>query len=89
MILVLIMRSVKMMVPLPPDKVDIISDEEDIDEDDLGAQNPSDIPGSMEIHDHTTDAVILSTNTVSSPPSKRMKNKTRLLLDKGEQEFPC
>nr|XP_049583034.1 piggyBac transposable element-derived protein 3-like [Syngnathus scovelli]XP_049583035.1 piggyBac transposable element-derived protein 3-like [Syngnathus scovelli]XP_049583037.1 piggyBac transposable element-derived protein 3-like [Syngnathus scovelli] len=59
------------IVELPPDSVDVVSDVEDIDEDDLGEQFPSEVPGHVEIH-HSNMRSVTATET-SNPTPKRKK----------------
>ena len=42
------------IVELSPANIDVVSDEEEIDKDDLGKQYPKDITGCIEIHDTAT-----------------------------------
>ena len=65
------------IVELPPATVDIVSDEEEIDEDDLGKQSPKDITGCIEIHDTATgtDSAVSTDpgNTEKEPPAKKTR----------------
>ena len=67
------------IVELPPATVDVVFDEEEIDEDDLGKQSPKDITGCIEIHDTTTgtDSAVSTDpgNTEKEPPAKNQKRK--------------
>ena len=66
-------------VELPPATVDVVSNEEEIDEDDLGKQSPKDITGCIEIHDtvaRTNSAVSTDPgNTKKEPPAKKPRKK--------------
>ena len=64
---------------LPPATVDVVSDEEEIDKDDLGEQSPKDITGCMVIHDTATGTnSAVSTDprsTEKEHPAKKSKKK--------------
>ena len=57
------------MVLLPPEKVDVITDDEEIDAngDKLGSALPGDVAGSIEVHTNTANAIDDEFNTTSEP----------------------
>ena len=67
------------IVELPSATVDVVSDEEEIDEDDLGKQSPKDVTGCIEIHDTMTgtDSAVSTDpgNTEKEPPAKKPRKK--------------
>ena len=67
------------IVVLPPATVDAVSDEEEIDEDDLGEQSPKNITGCIKIHDTATrtDSVVSIDpgNTEKESPAKKPRKK--------------
>ena len=62
------------IVELPPESVDIVSDEEEIDEDDLGEQHPIEIAGSVEVH-NSVSGTATATETANSAPQPAPKRK--------------
>ena len=67
------------VIELPSATVDVVSDEEEIDEDDLGEQSSKDITGCKEIHDTATgtDSSVSTDpgNTEKEPPAKKSRKK--------------
>ncbi|XP_066958973.1 piggyBac transposable element-derived protein 2-like [Macrobrachium rosenbergii] len=63
------------IVASPPDKVDVIFDEEDIDLDNLIEQNVAEVPGHIEIHYHANDEAGEETLPMSADAPNRKKRK--------------
>ena len=63
------------IVKFPPATVDVVSDEEEINKDDLGKQSPKDITGCIKIHDAMTrtDSAVSTEqgNKEKEPPAKK------------------
>ena len=70
---------------------DVVSDEEEIDEDDLGEQSPKDITGCIEIHDIATgtDSAVSTDprNTEKEPPAKKPRKKVESSWRKTCSDF--
>ena len=71
-------KQISNIVELPPDTVDSVTDEEDIDENNLDDNCLKDIAGSVEIHMAVTDTgnltIILDQQTHTKPtPAKQKK----------------
>ena len=79
------------VVELPSATVDVVSDEEEIDEEDLGEQSPKDITGCIEIHDTVTGTdYAVSTdpgNTEKEPPAKKPRKKVESNWRKTRPDF--
>ena len=79
------------IVELPPATVDVVSDEEEIDEDDLGEQSPKDITGCIEIHDTATgtDSAVSTDpgNTEKEHSSKKTRKKVESSWRKTRPDF--
>ena len=71
--------------------VDVVSDEEVIDEDDLGEQSPKDITGCIEIPDTATgtDSAVSTDpeNTEKEPPAKKPRKKVESSWRKTSPDF--
>ena len=79
------------IVELPPATVDVVSDEEEIDKDDLGEQSSKDITGCIEIYDTATgtDSAVSTDpgNTEKEPPAKKTRKKVESSWRKIRPDF--
>ena len=79
------------IVELPSATVDVVSDEEEIDEEDLGKQSPKDITGCIEIYDTVTgtDSAVSTDprNTEKEPPAKKTRRKVEFSWQKTRPDF--
>ena len=75
------------IVALPPDTIDVISDEEDIDEDNLIEQNIAEVPGHIEVHYHANDEAGEESLPVSTAAPKRKKRKFVSTWIKEREDF--
>ncbi|KAF6198071.1 hypothetical protein GE061_007817 [Apolygus lucorum] len=84
------------IVQLPPQTVDVVSDNEEVDEDDLLDDSPpKDVPGTLEIHtnvplDSPDDSVVVDTESGPSSSNNEVPSPNQLpeRLDSGKNSSP-
>ena len=79
------------IVELFPATTDVVSDQKEIDEDNLGEQSPKDITGCIEIHDIATGTnsgvSTDSGNTKKESPAKKKRKKVKSSCRKIRPDF--